>query len=235
MAGSMDKGSYGVFDEATKAALEQAVLHAVPVDDEQVGHIGNEPVFLLCQYLKGVDLPMSAGIKGLKPFVRRWYELSKDKLIDQEGYPMTFGQIWAQVVEVWEKVKHPKRNALEIAKIRAGKARYKVPELNGCDDEKMLYLARVCYELSLPDGAFFISGYEAGDILGKDQKTGRAVLKMFQSEGVIRCTKIGNRHDVSEYEYVGKPVFHTRLTDDFEQKQQKLKEDLMRAEAQGNK
>ena len=173
-------------------------------------------------------------MKDLKSFVGRWYELSKDKLIDEDGCPMTFGQVWAQVVEVWDKVKYPKRNALELAKIRAGKARYKIPELDWCDDEKVLYLARVCYELSQPDGFFFISGYEAGDILGKDQKIGRAVLKMFQSEDVIRCVKIGDRHNASEYHYVGKPVFHTESKDGQQQKVQKLKEDMMRAEAQGN-
>lgn len=226
------KGRYGVFDEATEAALEQAVQNAVPVDDEQVGYIGNEHVFLLCQYLRGVDLPKSAAMKDLKPFVRRWYELSNDRLIDEEGSPMTFGQVWAQVVEVWGKVKYPKGNALETAKIRAGKARYETPELDWCDDEKMLYLARVCYELSQPDGAFFISGYDAGGILGKDQKTGRATLKMFQSEGIIKCTQIGDRHNASEYQYVGKPVFHTTPTDEFERKKRKMIEDMMRKGSQ---
>ncbi|MBN2317294.1 MAG: hypothetical protein JXM79_25440 [Sedimentisphaerales bacterium] len=231
----MGKGSYGVFDEAMEAALERAIQKAIPVDNEQVGYIGNEPVFLLCQYLKGIDLPKSAGVKGLKPFIGQWYELSKEKLIDEEGCPMTFGQVWAQVVEVWDKVKYSKGNALETAKIRAGKARYEIPELNWCDDEKMLYLARVCYELSRPDGVFFMSGYDAGEILGKDQKTGRAFLKMLQSEGVIRCTKVGNRHKASEYLYIGTPVFHTESTEGQQQKVQKMIEDMMRAKTQRNK
>ena len=76
------KGSYGVFDELTETALNEAIKKAVPVDDEQIGYIGNEPVFVLCQFLKGIDMPATTVLRDLRPFAKQWYVLSKDMLLD---------------------------------------------------------------------------------------------------------------------------------------------------------
>ncbi len=227
------KGPYGVFDELTEAALEQAIEKCVPVDDEQIGYIGNEPVFLLCQYMQGVDMPEGTTFNDLRPFVKRWYDLAKDKLIGEDGDCLSFGEVWGQFVEAWEKVKFPKNNALESAKIRATQATYQIPELDWCQDESIIYLARVCYELSQPDGMLFLSGYDAGGILGKTQKPGRLALKMFCAEKIIKCIQVGNRKKASDYQYVGKTLSETKpekQSAEFEQRKQKMKEDLMRAD-----
>ena len=177
-------------------------------------------------------MPKSTTLIELKPFAKQWYELLKDQLLDDDGCCITFAQAWAQIVEVWGKVKHCKGDALDAAKARANRATYKIRQLEWCDDKHIQYLARVCYELSKPDGTFFLSGYDAGEILGKDQKTGRAALKMFELEKLILCTKVGNRHKASEYKYTGKPPFHAESTDELEQRKQKMIEDVLRPKDQ---
>lgn len=215
------------------AAIEQAIRKAVAetgLTSDEPDFIGNRPVFILCQYLKGVEMSNSTTLIELKPFAKQWYELLKDQLEDENGDGLTFAQAWAQIVEVWDKVKHPKGDALDAAKARANRATYKIPELDWCDDEKIQCLARICYELSQPDGTFFLSGYDAAEILGKDQKTGRAALKMFEFEKLTVCTKVGNRHRASEYKYIGKPVLQTELPEDLEQRRQRMIEDLRRSQ-----
>ncbi|MBN2457296.1 MAG: hypothetical protein JXB29_12300 [Sedimentisphaerales bacterium] len=170
----------------------------------------------------------------LKPFVKQWYNLSADKLVNKEGYKLTFGEVWAQLIEIWDKVKHAKRDALWTAKICAKRETYKIPELDWCDDQSIKYLAKVCYELSRPDGTFFLSGDDAGEILGRTQKTGRAALKMLGYEKVIKCVKTGVRRRASDYEYIGKPVVATTLSK-FEQKKQKMIEDMNRADQKAKK
>lgn len=217
------------------ATIERAIQKAVAETSlkyDEPDHIGNRPAFILSQYLKGVEMPRSTTLIELKPFAKQWYELLKDQLLDDNGCCITFAQAWAQIVEVWGKVKHSKGDALDAAMIRAKKATYKIHELNWCDDEYIQYLARVCYELSKPDGTFFLSGYGAGEILNKDQKIGRATLKMFELEKLIECTKVGNRHKASEYRYTGKPPFHTKSADKFEQRKQKMIEDVLRPKDQ---
>ena len=232
--GNLNKGPYGIFDELTEMALDEAIKKAVPVDDEQIGYIGNEPVFVLCQYLQGVNLPEGTVLSDLRPFAKQWYDLSADMLVDADGEILSFGDVWAQVLEVWQKIKYAKGNALENAKIRAGNATYTIPELQWCEDGHILYLAKVCYELSRPDGKFFISGEDAGGILGKTQKTGRASLKMFEASKIIVCTQKGHSGKASEYKYIGKPVFEATSADSFEHRKQKMIDDLQRAESEDN-
>jgi len=221
--------------ELDTAAIEQAIQKAVAetsLKSDEPDYIGNRPALILCQYLKGVEMPNSTTLIELKPFAKQWYELLKDQLLDDTGCCITFAQAWSQIVEVWGKVKHSKGDALDAAKTRAKKATYKILELSWCDDEHIQYLARVCYELSKPDGTFFLSGYGAGEILGKDQKIGRAVLKMFELEKLIECTKVGNRYKASEYRYIGRRPFHAESTNELEQRKRKMIEDVLRPKDQ---
>jgi hypothetical protein len=214
-------------------ALEQAIQKAIEetkLKSDEPDFIGNRPVFILCQYLKGTVMSDTTTFADLKTSVQRWYELSKGFLFDEDGEPLSFTEVWAQFIEAWNKVRHPKGNALESAKLRAEKATYQILELDWCDDQSILYLARACYELSRPDGVFFLSGYDAGEMLGRTQKTGRAVLNMFVFEKIIECTKKGHTGIASEYKYIGKPVFEVKATSKFELKKQKMIEALRQAD-----
>ena len=224
----------GKMNELDIAAIEQAIRKAVAetsLKSDEPDFIGNRPAFILRQWLKGVEMSKPTTLIELKPFAKQWYDLLKDQLVDDEGCCITFAQAWAQIVEVWDKVKHSKGDALDAAKARANRATYRIVELDWCDDEQIQYLGRVCYELSRPDGTFFLSGYDAAKILGKDQKTGRATLKMLELEKLIVCTKVGNRRKASEYKYIGRPPFHAKLPDDLEQRRQQMKDDLMRSQS----
>jgi len=219
-------GSYGVFDKTTETALIEAAEKAVPVDDEQIGYIGNEPIFVLCQYLRGVSLPEDTTFEDLRPFTKYWFDLSEDKLIDEDGENLSFAEVYAMAIELWDKVKYAKGSALDSAIVRAKASTYTIPELEWCDDERILLLARICYELSRPDGDFFLSGDDAGKVIGKTQKTGRNALKMFEYVKIIKCVNTGHTGKASDYEYVGKPVIETKPNNDFEKKRQKMIEDL---------
>lgn len=230
-ANNLKKGPYGVFDEWTEAALEQAIQNAVPVDDEQRGHIGNEPEFEWCGWMQGV-IPKSTDLQKMKPFAQRWYELSEDKLEDDCGDALTFSEIWSNIVESWHKVDHPKKNSLKTAQLLAKKATYKILELDWCKDEVILHLARVCYQLSLPDGKFFLSGGDAGDIIEKDQKTGRKALIMFGVEKIIKLIQKGYTGHASDYQYIGEPPVECpeKPPDQFEKRKRKMIDDVMATE-----
>ncbi len=193
------KRPHDQFDEFTVTALLEAVRKATPDEDGVIGYIGNEPVFRLAQYLQGV-VSKNTPLKELKPYVKCWYDLSAKYLDD-----MSFAQVWSLFIELWPKVKYAKRDALTIAVARARTAAYKMPELHWCEDKRVLLLARVCWELSRPDGAFFLSSYDAGSIMGMDQKTGLATLKMLQAEGIIRIIRKGCLGRSSSYIYTGQP------------------------------
>jgi hypothetical protein len=111
--------------ELDTAAIEHAIQKAVAetsLKSDEPDYIGNRPAFILCQYLKGVEMSESTTLIELKPFVKQWYESLKEQLTDDEGCCITFAQVWAQIVEVWGKVKHGKGDALDAAQVRANRA-----------------------------------------------------------------------------------------------------------------
>lgn len=212
-------------------AIERAIQKAIPVDDEQIGYIGNEPVFLLCQYLKGVDMPDGTTFADLKPFFRQWYELSIGMLFDEYGDPLSFTEAWAQFIEAWPKVKYPKSAYLEQAKERAKNRKEPLPELAEFDGDYQ-YLGVVCYELQqiMRDRPFWLSTYDAGEILGKSQKVGHRAMKMLSAEGILELVKVGDRHNASEYRYIGKTTCQSsnnKMTaQEFEQQRKEMLEKL---------
>jgi len=189
--------------ETIERAIEKAKDEIEDFDGED--YIGNRGVFILCQYLKGIDMPDAITFTNLKPYVRRWYELSGSLLVDECGAPLTFTEAWAQFVEVWPKIKYPKSAYLEQAKERAGKRTEPLAELAEFDEAHQ-YLGAVCYELQQITGGepFWLSTYDAGRILGKSQRVGHRALQMFMAEGILERTKIGHTNIASEYRYIGK-------------------------------
>jgi hypothetical protein len=89
-------------------ALEQAIWKA-RAEIESLGeadYIGNRTVFIVAQYLKGLDMPEARTFVDLKPAFRQFYDQLNGLLVDEFEEPLSFGQAWAQLTELWPKVKY---------------------------------------------------------------------------------------------------------------------------------
>lgn len=192
-------------NEAIERAIQKARDEVENFDGED--YIGNRPVFILWQYLGGIDMPESMTLTDYKPIVKQWYGLSDGLLVDESGEPLTFTEVWGQFVEVCgkDKVKYFKRDCLELAKQRAKRHKKPLPELAEYDQAHR-YLGAVLYELQeiAGDGSIWLSSYDAGEILDKDQKRGLRAMNMFVADGILCRLKAGNRHYATEYKYIGK-------------------------------
>jgi hypothetical protein len=225
-------------------ALEQAIWKA-RAEIEGLGeadYIGNRTVFVVAQYLKGLDMPEARTFVDLKPAFRQFYDQLNGLLVDEFEEPLTFGQAWAQLTELWPKVKYAKGALLEQARARAKGYTKPRPEIAWCEDQPIQDVVNTTYELKelRGDGHFFLSTYQAGDIMGRNQKMGRAVMQMLTTEGIYRLVERGNRRKATLYEYTGdRPEYlqeRQRLNaEQFEQKKQaelqKLQEAQKRAKA----
>lgn len=193
--------------ESLEEAIEQAIQEALPIDDEQVGYIGNEPVFVLCRHLRGVALPNDFTFEDLKPYVRRWYNLSKDMLIDQDGEMLSFAECWAMFLNCWDKVKYACVDYLELAKKRAKSNKENWAQIQWIDKEEIFFLIAVCHELQqlVGDESFFLSSYDAAKILGKSQPRALVIMKMLEKLKILSCSKRGTKGKngkASEYRYI---------------------------------
>lgn len=181
------------------------VLQKAMPTDEGFGPIGNEPVFRLCQYLKGV-MPEGATSDELHPIILQWWERSKAVLIGK-GID-DFTTVWIMFCDLWDtpgRIKYPKRNSLQTAIARAKVQTQDRPELLPLADKKLILLGHVCYELQRLSGnePFFLSGKDAGQAVGMCEKSGGLALKYLQRKKIIERVKPGYTGKSTEYRYIG--------------------------------
>ena len=110
-------------------------------------------------------------------------------------------------LDCWEKVKYAKVDYLKLAKKIAAKYTEPRPEIAWSDAENIWYLVAVCYELQQLVGgeSFFLSGYDAAEILDKKQSRAWAIMQMLERSKILCCTKrgtSGKNGKASEYRYV---------------------------------
>jgi len=196
-------GKQQIDGEATERAIEKARTEIENIEGED--YIGNRTVFIVAQYLKGLDMSEVKAISELKPVFRQFYSRLGGLLMDESGQALSFGQAWAQLVEVWPKVKYAKGELLEQARARARGYTEPRPEIAWCDDKGIQEVVNTTYELKelRGDGRFFLSGYQVGDIMHRNQKAGRAVMHMLTAEGIYRVIERGSRYKATLYEYTG--------------------------------
>ena len=226
--------------EAVERALDKAKAEVKAKADEP-DHIGNRAAFILWQHLGGVDMPDGTAVAEFKPHVKRFFGICPGLLFDEYGEPLGFTEFWGQFVEVCNKVKFFRRDCLELAKQRAVHRTEPLPELVEYDQAHQK-LGAVCYELQqiTEDSPFFLSSYDAGEIMGKKQKVGWRALKMFVFDGILKLHRAGDRHNASEYFYIGEQSEQAktgrRLTEsEFEQRKRRQIEALREADKQGKK
>lgn len=183
-------------------------------DPEQVaqkfttaGRCGNEGLFKLCQHLKQEFLSLDAAM----PYIRKWYGKWHEKLKDETGHKLAIEDIEVQAEELWDKVKYSVGGQLTAA-IANAKDRYDetIPELGDYGGQPEKLLALVCFELQQSvgwDEMFFISGYDAAEVMGLDringQKRARRTLNVFRNKGIILLAKHGNQRKAARYRYTG--------------------------------
>ena len=171
--------------------------------------VGNRAVFILCQYLQGVVNAEKITAEQLDLFVRQWYDLCDGSLVDDGGMPLSYTEIWAQFIDIWEneRVKFPKIDHLATALERARQYEQPRPEVAHLDCKRTQLIAHTCYELQQlrQDNQFFISQEDAGKIIGKGQKEGRLIMNLLLSEGVFVLVEKGRTGVASTYSYVVNP------------------------------
>ena len=156
----------------------------------KIGEIGNEPLFDLCQRLRGAfseKTPACDLYSAFKNFYGGHSHLSRKYQQDEA---------WLMFEDIWDgkKVKWPKIPYFQIAVDRAKKQTEPRPEMLGCDNEKLCLLAQVCFELQgLTQGKpFSISQYQAAEILSISSRMGRLLLDKLERQGVLKLCKTGN-------------------------------------------
>lgn len=186
-------------NELDREIIERAIGKSID-DFREIGDIGNEPVFGLCQYLVGV-VPRGTDSDSLHGPVMLWYERVEPKL---DGYD--FDDVWLMFCDIWDggKVKYPKTEALQRAIVQAAAREQDRPELAVLKTEKEKIVAHLCYELQLIQGVepFFLSGGDAGALIGKGQGMGSIILQKFCRMKILRLIKKGHTGLASEYLYI---------------------------------
>jgi hypothetical protein len=192
--------------ELDNVIIEQAIIKAKEEFEgfEDEDYIGNRAAFILWQHLGGIDTPENTTLADYKPLVKRFYQLAEDLLLNRYD-EMSFTNFWSQFVEVFKKVKYFRRDYVELAKQRAKGRKEPLPELTDYDPIYQ-FLGAICYELQLlqKEGEpFYLSTYQAGEILDKDQKTGHRAMVMFVADEILKIHRVGDRNLASEYFYIG--------------------------------
>ncbi|MFC1739708.1 hypothetical protein ACFL1G_11790 [Planctomycetota bacterium] len=198
-------------DEKTiKEALERAVQEIRDYDGED--YIGNRPLFICAQHMQGV-ISKETPFDKVEPWFEKFFESADGLLVDEDEDPISYYQALALFREVWPKVKFPKGEAFEVALDRASQYKTVRPEISWCDDKGIQLLVHTTYELTQMrgDDLFFLSGYDAGRILGKSQGTGRAVLMMLVDMGMYKVVKPGSFPNIATlYRYIGRPNINSK-------------------------
>jgi hypothetical protein len=190
----------------------QKALEKAKVEYEQFegnDFVGNRAVFILCQYLQGVVDTENITADTLDLYVRRWYDLCDGLIADEDGELLSYIEIWAQFVDIWEneRVKFAKIDHLALAIERAMQYDKPRPEVAHLDCPKTQLIAHTCFELQQlrGDNQFFISQEDAGGVIGKRQKEGRLMLNLLITEGVLIVNEKGRTGFATTYTYVVNP------------------------------
>ncbi len=199
--------------ETENNKIIQKALEKAKVEYEQFegsDFVGNRAVFILCQYLQGVVDTEKVTAEELDLYIRQWYDLCDGLLVDDDGEPLSYIEIWAQFIDVWEngRVKFPKIDHLALALERAKEYAKPRPEVAHLDCPKTQLIAHTCYELQQlrQDGTFFIAQEDAGRIIGKGQKEGRLIMNLLMSEGILVLIEKGRTGLASTYSYIENPL-----------------------------
>jgi predicted transcriptional regulator len=185
----------------------EEVVDNCELKPEEQNHIGNERIFKFAQMLQGSFPNMMEELsqEQIKTVLGIWCDKYYDKNVDRTGQPLTFFETWAVFLDVWLKVKYPRRETLRIAKNLARRRTNPVPEAIRYDGDKRLQkLVAVLYELQeiQGDDVIWVTVEEAGKILGKSATTASAILNMLVKDGVLELIEKYTTRTANKYKYI---------------------------------
>lgn len=172
------------------AALKVSVKKALS-ENVETDYVGNEPLFRLAQYFRGIVNPKKVSSECLEPFVEQFYDHHEglQACYDFQDVMLLFEDIWDK-----DKVKHPKRDTLGIAVENAIRQTAIRPESQWKMSPKLHLVDNVCYELQkIQDKEpFHLSQYGAAQIAGVSDKMGRCYLDKLERMGNIKRITTGS-------------------------------------------
>lgn len=177
-------------------AIQLAIADSLPVRV----HTRHKCVFELARGLKAVPELGGADPRDLKPYVRRWHELARDRIETQD-----FAETWIDFLHGWPRVQYPKgEEPMAVILARADASELPaVAEEFGADVGR---LAALCRELqrAAGDGPFYLGCRKAGQLLGVNHATANRWLFLLIAEGVLAEVEKGTqtRRRASRYRYL---------------------------------
>lgn len=201
-------------DDTNIQNLRKAFDETIPVNEKDIGKIGNEPIFRLCRKLAGllnVNIPAEKLLDNYKHLFVDWFRKSS-KIFETTGNAIeSYEDFLIQFTYIWDnkKVKHPDIEYIPMALSNARKwYQSPRPEMAWCKDQKILLLAAVCYELQTLCGGdyFWVSQYDAEKVCGKQARQCGFILTEFCKRGILKKIKSGDRFrggNANEYQYIG--------------------------------
>ena len=143
--------------------------------------------------------------RELKRVVRKYFDRWEEFLMDNDGNPLSFEDVWSNFLYCQNKVKFAGDALLEAIEGADRKKEAGEP-LPICNPERfsdagVCRLIRVCNELQQKQkqNPFYISSYTAATIMEKSQPRAYILLQMLISEKVLKVVKKGNTYLATRY------------------------------------
>lgn len=157
----------------------------------------NKCLFQLARHLKGT-MPQ-ASRDELRAMVQQWHRLALPVIGTKD-----FAQTWADFLRGWDKVQFPHGETLSA--ILKGMDMGAMPESITAlgYGEKCHLLIRICRQLQRnnPDGPFFLSARQAGELVEIHFTDAAKYLYALASDGVLEITERGSGKKASRYKYI---------------------------------
>lgn len=197
-------------DAVIVAAVQRAIADAeAGTMDRWPKRPPNAPLFLLAQHLMSVDTAASMDADSLVPYVELFWESAG---AEHSNGTMDTEDAINEFVILWEsgRVRAPIENRLEAAIRHAENGARPPAEAEHYTTPGMRKLAHVCYLLARTSdepGTFYLSGEDAGRIIGKQQRMGSLAMRSLCAGGLLRLLRQGDSlsHRASLYAYIGAP------------------------------
>ena len=158
--------------------IETAIAESLPDGPGQ----RHRQVFDLARGLKAVPELADVSAQSLKPYVRRWHDLCKDKITTKP-----FEESWIDFLKGWPRVRQPKREDAMTEIFQRSEAN-PLPEV-ACEYEQagLQQLVAFCREMqrSCGDGPYYLACRTAGRPFEVDHTTANRWLFLLVSDGVL--------------------------------------------------
>lgn len=164
----------------------------------------NRPAFVFCRAILTVGRDVTPA--EVLPIARQYHAVAESEglMVDNAGNKIDFDLFWLQVEDTATKTVCPIGANVDIALRHAKSRNRQAMELNSLNANLRL-LANVCFELQnfTRDEPFFLSGKDAGRVVGMSRQCGDLFLRKLCREGILRKLDQGYTGHASTYFYIG--------------------------------